>query len=59
MFYPLDIGFDESVKQRLMDIDPFDTAAGLARIEKSAIDQILHRVVEVGIFSYVSRILAT
>ena len=39
LFYPLDIGFDESVKQRLMDIDPFDPAAGLAGIEKSAIDR--------------------
>ena len=41
-----------------MDIEPFDATRGLARIEKSAIDQVLHCAVEVNIFSHVGRTLA-
>ena len=52
------IARDERVEAALMDVDPLDAAAALARVEAGAVDQVLDRVGEVGVLADIGRVLA-
>src|SRR6185503_18101575 len=54
----VDEAFHKRLEDLLVDVDPFDAAAGLAGIEVAAVDQVLDRELEVGIRAHVGGILA-
>jgi len=49
---------DEARVDRIVDVDPFDGAAGLAAVEKGAVDQRLRGGFEGRIRPHVGRVLA-
>ena len=54
----LDEAFDERLEDLLVHIDALDAAAALAGIEERAVDEVLDRVVELGVGQHIGRILA-
>ena len=55
----LDEAFDEGRVELVVDVDALDAAAALPGVEEAAVDQVLHRVGQVGIGAHVGRVLAT
>ena len=53
-----DEAVDETVVDVLVHVDALDGAAALPRIEEAAVDQVLDRVVEIGVGAHIGRVLA-
>ena len=54
----IDEAFDEIVIDARIDIDALDAAAALAGIEERAVDQVLDRMIELGVGAHIGRVLA-
>ena len=54
----VDEALDEAVVERLVHIDALDAAAALAGIEERAVDEVLDRVIEIGVGAHIGRVLA-
>jgi hypothetical protein len=54
----LDIGLDEAIVERLVDVDALDAAARLPRVVERAVDEVVDGVVEVAVGQDERRVLA-